>query len=64
VFAIFTGLIGFITTLVATVVFLNELMPRVLADWQRASKNQLVVVGFCIFFMAWIGAYIGYRLGT
>jgi hypothetical protein len=59
VFAIFTALIGFL----ATLVLMNELMPRVLADWQRASKNRLVVVGFCIFFIAWIGAYLAYRPG-
>ena len=43
-----------------TVVLMNELMPRALADWQPASRNRLVVVGFCIFVMAWIGAYVGY----
>ena len=63
-FAIFTALIGFLATLVLTIVLMNELMPRVLADWQRASKNRLVVVGFCIFFIAWIGAYVAYRLGN
>lgn len=63
-FAIFTALIGFLTTVVLTVVVMNELMPRALADWQRASRNRLVVVGFCIFVMAWIGAYVGYRLGS
>jgi hypothetical protein len=64
VFAIFTALIGFLATLVLTVVLLNELMPRALADWQRASRNRLIIVGFCIFFLAWIGAYVGYRLGS
>ncbi len=63
-FAIFTALIGFLTTLVLTLVLLNELMPRGLADWQQGSRHRLVIVGFCIFFLAWIGAYIGYRLGS
>jgi hypothetical protein len=52
-------LIGFLTTLVLAVVLMNELMPRGLADWQRASMNGLVVVGFRIV-MAWIGACAGY----
>jgi hypothetical protein len=64
VFAIFTALIGFLTTLVLTVVLLNELMPRGLTDWQRASRNRLVILGFCIFFLAWIGAYVGYLFGS
>ncbi len=63
-FAILTALIGFLATLVLSLVLLNELMPRALADCKHASRNWLVNVGFCIFFLAWIGAYVGYRLGS
>ena len=63
-FAIFTAIIGFLATLVLTIVLMNELMPRAFAEWQRGSKNRLALVGFCIFVMAWIGAYVGYRLGN
>jgi hypothetical protein len=63
VFAIFTAIIGFLATLILTIVLMNELMPRVFAEWQRGSKSRLVMVGFCIFVVAWIGAYFGYRLG-
>ena len=63
-FAIFTGIIGFLATMVLTLVLMNELMPRAFAEWQRGSRNRLVLVGFFIFVIAWIGAYIGYRLGT
>jgi hypothetical protein len=62
-FALFTAIIGFLGTLVLTIVLMSELMPRSFVDRQRA-KNRLALVGFCIFAIAWIGAYIGYRLGS
>jgi hypothetical protein len=64
VFAIFTAIIGFLGTLVLTIVLMSELMPASFIEWQRGSKNRPVLVGFCIFVVAWIGAYIGYRLGS
>jgi Mn2+/Fe2+ NRAMP family transporter len=64
VFAVFTAIIGFLATLVLTIVLMNELMPRAFAEWQRGSKNRLVLLGFCIFIIAWIGAYFGYLLGS
>jgi hypothetical protein len=63
-FALLTAVIGFLATLVLVIVLMNELMPRAFAEWQRGSRNRLVLVGFLIFVIAWIGAYIGYRLGT
>lgn len=63
-FALLTAVIGFLATLVLVIVLMNELMPRAFAEWQRGSRNCLVLVGFLIFVIAWIGAYIGYRLGT
>jgi hypothetical protein len=62
--ALITAIIGFLGTLVLTVVLMSEFMPRSFAEWQRGSRNRLVLVGFCIFAIAWIGAYIGYRLGN
>jgi hypothetical protein len=64
VFATLTAIMGFLATLVLTIVLMNELMPRAFTEWQRGSKNRLVLVGFCIFIIAWIGAYLGYRLGN
>jgi hypothetical protein len=64
VFAIFTAIIGFLGTLVLTLVLMTEFLPCSFAEWQRGSKNRLVLVGFCIFVIAWIGGYIGYRLGS
>jgi hypothetical protein len=64
VFAIFAAIIGFLGTLVLTLVLLTEFLPRSLAEWQRGSKNRLALVGFCIFVIAWIGGYIAYRLGS
>jgi hypothetical protein len=61
VFAIFTAIIGFLGTLVLTLILMTECLPR---SFQRDSKSRLVLVGFCIFFIAWIGGYIGYRLGS
>jgi hypothetical protein len=61
VFAIFAAIIGFLGTLVLTLVLLTEFLPR---SFQRDSKSRLVLVGFCIFVIAWIGGYIGYRLGS
>ena len=63
-FAIFTAIIGYLATLVLAIVLMTEFLPRSFAEWQRASKNRLVFIGFCIFVLGWIGAYIGYRLGT
>jgi hypothetical protein len=64
VFAIFSAIIGFLGTLVLTLILMTECLPRSFAEWQRDSKSRLVLVGFCIFFIAWIGGYIGYRLGS
>jgi hypothetical protein len=64
VFAVFTAIVGFLATLVLTIVLMNELMPRAFAEWQSGSKNRLVLLGFCIFVIAWIGAYFGYLLGS
>ena len=63
-FAIFTAIIGFLGTLLLTLVLMTEFLPRSLTEWQRGSKNRLVLVGVCIFVIAWIGGYIGYRLGS
>ena len=62
--ALITALVGFLGTLVLTIVLMSEFMPRFFAEWQRGSRNRLVLVGFCMFAIAWIGAYIGYRLGS
>jgi Mn2+/Fe2+ NRAMP family transporter len=64
VFAVFTAIVGFLATLVLTIVLMNELISRTFAEWQRGSKNRLGLVGFCIFVVAWIGAYFGYLLGS
>jgi hypothetical protein len=64
VFAVFTAIIGFLATLVLTIVLMNELMPRAFAEWQRGSNSRLVLLGFCIFVIAWIGACFGYLLGS
>jgi hypothetical protein len=64
VFAVFTAIVGFLATLVLTIVLATEFLPRSLGEWQRGSKSRLALVGFFIFVLAWIGAYIGYRLGS
>jgi hypothetical protein len=62
-FAIFTAIVGFLGTLVLTIVLMNELMPSSFVELQR-EKNRLILVGLCIFVIAWIGAYIGCRFGS
>jgi hypothetical protein len=62
-FAIFTAIAGFLGSLILTIVLTSELMPRSFVG-RQIPKNHLVLIGFCIFAIAWIGAYIGYRLGS
>jgi hypothetical protein len=61
---ILTAIIGFLVKLVLTIVLLTEFLPGSFAEWQRGSKSRLGLVGFFIFVLAWVGAYIGYRLGN
>ena len=63
-FALFTALVGFLGTLVLAVVLLSELMPRSLAEWQRATEDRPLLVGWIIFAIAVVGGYIGYHLGS
>jgi hypothetical protein len=56
-------IVGFIGTLVLTLVVLGELMPHTFAEWQRGAENRPLLAGSGMLIIALIGGYVGYRLG-
>jgi hypothetical protein len=61
--ACFLALVGFLGTIVLAIVVTSELLPYSVVERHRGSDRP-APIGWIMFVVSLIGAYIGYRLGS